>query len=308
MILKPEISVILSTYNRHRPEGDCPSLFERALNSVLNQTFFDFELILIDDASTDGTAELCKEYAQNDCRIKLIIHEKNTQLPAKCYNEGMSKCSGKFIAFMFDDDVMLPNALKDLHSFFSEKLKTNPNIGMVYGLAEYFDVRENIRVHSHFGDEWDLKKLFRHNYLANCCVMVRRDVIDRVGGYDEHPILRRICDWDLWKRIGRRYSVLRLNKVTAQVYQNQSDSVGVLFDWIPNKAKYYSLLRTKYPIKVKPYGIRQHLKYLTSFFIIYNPTYDIYHFVAPSKNTIKKTLVLVGCWKPLKKIYDRIKA
>lgn len=271
MILQPEISVILSTYNRHRPQGDCPSLFERALTSILNQTFSDFELILIDDASTDGTSTLCQKYAAVDSRIKLIRHHQNTQLPAKCYNEGIQKSSGRLITFMFDDDLWLPNALLDLREFFIDNLKKNPHLGMIYGLAELYNAELNQLIDANFGSEWDLRLLFRHNYLANCSVMVRRDVIDVVGGYDEHPVLRRICDWDLWQRIGRRYSVLRMKKIVAQVYQSQKDSVGIMFEWSPRKAKLHCLFRWLYPLKSRLSPWPQQKKYWKSFFEIYFP-------------------------------------
>lgn len=314
MIQKPEISVILSTYNRHRPQGTCPSLFERALLSILNQSFTHFELILIDDASTDGTLSLCQKYAAQDPRIKLIPHLKNSQLPARCYNEGIERSSGRYITFMFDDDVWLPNALTDLHAFLIANLQKNPQLGMIYGLAEFYDVKNDRLRDARFGREWDLRFLFEHNYLANCCVIIPREVIDVVGGYDEHPLLRRMCDWDLWQRIGRRYTVLRMNKVIAQVYQNQVDSVGVIFSWSPLKAGFYRLFRFRYPLKRKWAPWPQIFNYWKSTLVIYYPLKLENRLkrwkqtlLRKTKEVIKQALLAIGCWSLAKKIYNHLK-
>jgi glycosyltransferase involved in cell wall biosynthesis len=305
----PEISVILSTYNRNRSQGDCPSLFRRAIDSILAQTFTNFELVLIDDASIDGTPEHCKNYAEKDPRIKFIPHQLNTQFPAKCYNEGMGKSRGRFIAFMFDDDVWLPHALQDLHDFFLANLQHNPQLGMVYGLVEFFDIKDNVMIDPAFGREWDLKLLFQHNYLANCAVLLRRDVIDVIGGYDEHPTLRRICDWDLWKRIGRKYSVKRLEKLVAKVYHHNSDSLCALIEWNPEKANKYCNSRTHFPLKCKITPLPQQWNYLKSYFTL-NYNFDLtpykhtfFHYIRPF---VKKFLQLLGCWNIAKKLYSKL--
>ena len=66
----PIISVIVSTYNRNRGVDSCPNLLKRAIDSILNQTFENFELVLINDASTDGSHEVCLEYANKDTRVR----------------------------------------------------------------------------------------------------------------------------------------------------------------------------------------------------------------------------------------------
>lgn len=312
MILNPEISIILSTYNRNRPHGDCLSLVKRAIDSILNQSFFDFELVLIDDASTDGTTEICREYAANDCRVKLILHEHNSQLPAKCYNEGISASSGRYICFMFDDDVLLPNALKDLYAFFKLNLPSHPNLAMVYGLAEYYDMNKNELFDAHFGGEWNLHLLHHHNLLANCCVMIKRDVFDTVGGYDENPVMRRNCDWNLWKRIGRRYTVLRTPIVVAQVYQNYNDSIGALYKINDSAIKKHCRTRNTFPLKVKSFHWPQKIKYMRTFFVIYTPFHHLYLYYGSRvklflKSNIKKTLSYLGYWDYLKNAYENKK-
>ena len=101
---KPKISVILPTYNRE-------DMLPRALDSILQQTFTDFELIVINDGSADKTQEILEEYAAKDQRIKIIKHEQNKGLVAGL-NEGLERAKGEYIARMDDDDVSYPKRLE----------------------------------------------------------------------------------------------------------------------------------------------------------------------------------------------------
>ncbi len=312
MILKPEVSVILSTYNRNRPGPECPSLVERAIRSVLDQTFFDFEFILINDASTDDTHSLCLKFAEADSRIIYIKHEKNSQLPARCYNEGIALSRGRFIAFMFDDDEWLPNALSDLYADFQLALKTVPTVGMVYGLTELFDISKNEVNDPAFGAPWDLHLLREHNYLANLAVMIRRDVFDLVGGYDEDPVMRRICDWDLWQRIGRVYHVHRVEKLVAKVYYNQTDSVGMIFDCDKAQVAQRQKQRTALPLQNRTMTLKEKWRYFLTYFKVHYPLKN--HLVDYKNNGlhlirvgIKSILTRFGCWNKVKSFYDRTK-
>lgn len=221
----PEISVIMSTYSRNRGDEQCPNFFKRALQSILEQTFTNFELILIDDGSTDGTAEVSKKYAESDPRIRYIKFDLNSGLPAKRYNQGISLAKGKWIAFMFDDDEWLPNALEDLY----QSIVHLPSIyGMVNGTVEYYFIQNGVNNmgHSDFGMESDsFRGLFMSNRLANNSVLIRREVFDQVGGYDETQCMRRICDWDLWIRIAIRYKSKAIPKKVARVYDGLEDSL-----------------------------------------------------------------------------------
>ena len=133
------ISVIFSTYRRNYGDVHCPNYLERALQSILSQTFSNFELILIDDGSTDGTEGVCRRYAESDPRIRYIRFEKNSRLPALRYNQGIDLSNGKWVAFMFDDDQWLPNALEDLHGLI---VHLPPIYGMVNGAVEYYCIQD----------------------------------------------------------------------------------------------------------------------------------------------------------------------
>jgi glycosyltransferase involved in cell wall biosynthesis len=223
----PAVSVVLSTYNRFRPEGKCKCLLKRAVDSILNQTFADFELILIDDCSTDTTKDYCIDVATKDPRVQFYRFKENSGVPAKRYNFGMSESRGKYISFMFDDDEWKPHGLAALY----EGIKKSPSCGMVYGLATlYRGEQENFTI---LGGRWGWSKIDAYNFISNNAVILKRSAIDLVGGYDEDPTFVRLCDWDLWWRIGRKFKVGRIKTNVATVYSSLSDSIGVIktFDW-----------------------------------------------------------------------------
>lgn len=204
------VSVIMSTYCRNRAATGCPNLLRRAIDSVLSQTFKDFEFILIDDGSKDGSEAVCREYAAKDNRIRYVRHDDNCGLPAVRYNEGMLIAKSDYFMFMFDDDMWFPKTVSDLHWSIT---KNNKDCGMVYGksLWDYNGIIQQI------GQDWDLVKQDTINVVPNLAVIVKREVINTVGGYDESETFRRLCDWDLWWRVGHKFKVVCIQKVVAQV-------------------------------------------------------------------------------------------
>jgi len=115
----PKISVISPTYNRAH-------LITRAVHSVLNQTYQDFEYIVVDDASTDNTEEVIKGF--KDERIKYIKHEKNRG-PSAARNTGIKAAKGEYIGFLDSDDEWLPEQAEKQVSKF---LESPDNVGVIY--------------------------------------------------------------------------------------------------------------------------------------------------------------------------------
>lgn len=235
------ISVIVSTYCRSRS-------ISTALDSILNQTFTDFELIILDDGSIDGTKEIIESYAIKDKRIRWLRFDENSGVPAKRYNQGISLAKGEYIAFMFDDDLWYPHALKTLHDFFIQ----NRECGMVYGLCDY-DMRGKGNITKNFGAEWDYKRLVEQgNFLGNLTVLIRKNILNEIGAHDEDPIIRRLCDWDLWVRIGASYSVKRIAVSVGMVHGGQPDSVGATMPLDIEKIRNHQQNK-KRPILLKNY-------------------------------------------------------
>lgn len=218
--MKPIISIVMATYCRAR-------IISNAINSILNQTFDNFELIIVDDGSKDGTKEIIEKFALKDDRVRWVRYDKNSGTPAIRYNQGMALAKGVYIAFMFDDDELYPNALETLYDFMQENLEC----GMVYGQADYVDIRNNSYIGKAFGADWDFSRLVQQgNFLCNLSVLIKKTVINDVGGYDEAPVLKRLCDWDLWVRIGEKYAVKRIAKTVGRVNAFYDDSIGTTID------------------------------------------------------------------------------
>ena len=116
---KPKISVILPTYNRE-------IMLKHALNSLLRQTYSDFEVIVIDDGSVDNTWKILKEYADKDKRIKIIRHKQNKGM-VYGLNEGLELAKGKYIARLDDDDLSYPERFKKQVAYMEE----HPDVAVV---------------------------------------------------------------------------------------------------------------------------------------------------------------------------------
>lgn len=211
MECNPKVSLIITTYNRAR-------LLPRAVNSVLNQTYGDFEIIIVDDCSTDSTQDVIQSFA--DPRIRWFTHEVNRGLSAT-RNTGIANARGEYIAFLDDDDECTPNRLADQVSI----LESNPEIGMVYGWIEEINdttgirrVPRNIR-NTHRGRaafEAALTGISDTASMAYPCV--RASIIRQVGGYDERVAtngeeavfmasITQICDAEYVPRIIGRIHV-----------------------------------------------------------------------------------------------------
>ena len=107
--MKPDISVIMSVYNGEK-------YLEEAIESVRNQTFQNWELVVINDCSTDSTAEMLADFAIKDERIKVHTNEVNLKLPTSL-NKAISLSAGKYIARMDADDICLPDRLEKQYKF-----------------------------------------------------------------------------------------------------------------------------------------------------------------------------------------------
>jgi glycosyltransferase involved in cell wall biosynthesis len=211
----PRVSVILPTFQR------CASgLLERSIESVLAQTFTDFELIVMDDGSVDGSNELIERLRARDRRVIHVRHEQNCGLPGLRVNEGIELARGRFVAFQFDDDVWRPNALADL----SAEIERHREPVVVVGKAHFT---------MHIGHV-DLPEggvdpitLHERNRFANNSVLVPRQLFVRHGMYDPHIGMRRLCDWDLWLRLVRHVSFVVLDDIVSDVFEGVSGSIGL---------------------------------------------------------------------------------
>jgi glycosyltransferase involved in cell wall biosynthesis len=191
----PRVSVVIPTHNR------C-SFLQSAIQSVLNQTFQDFEIIVVDDASDDGTPALIASFT--DPRISSIRHD-TTKGQGVTRNHGIKRASGEFIALLDDDDEWLPEKLAKQVRL----LDSSPcQVGLIYTGLYTMDP-SNRRVLSIVDPEKRgdmLEELWRRNWIGTCSsVLIRRVVFDKVGLFDEK--LPAKADYDLWIRIAKEFAI-----------------------------------------------------------------------------------------------------
>jgi glycosyltransferase involved in cell wall biosynthesis len=186
--LQPRISVILPTYNRHAEGRLLP-----CIQSVLAQSFTDFELIIYDDGSADGSGEVIRTLVEKDPRIVFIPISRNTGLPAVLVNAGIIRSRGEYTTFIFDDNTWHPQALEKLLASAHSSQADVVHAGMTLRTADG-------RSRSLGMAPANLATLELNNTIPNGAVLVRHSFWEHYGLYDPQLLLRRVCDWDLWLR------------------------------------------------------------------------------------------------------------
>ena len=189
--MNPKISVIIPTYNR-------AEVLVRAIKSVLSQTLPDFELIVVDDGSTDGTKKAVGEFIKRDNRVR-YFWMKNSGGAAAPKNRGFLESSGKYIAYLDHDDQWLPTKLEKQIKLFE---KGDKNLGLVSCNVIISKNGKDIGVHKlHKYKEVRDLLLEGGNYaFSNSSIMVPRSIIEKVGERDEN--LKLFEDLDIIIRIG----------------------------------------------------------------------------------------------------------
>jgi glycosyltransferase involved in cell wall biosynthesis len=201
---KVELSVIIPTYNR-------AYIISRAIESVLNQTYKDFEILVVDDGSKDNSEAVIKSIL--DDRIKYIRHEKNKG-PAAARNTGIMASKGKYIAFLDSDDEWLPEKLEKQMMAFAV---ASPQVGIVY--VGLLNVVGNMKTHRPPNYvSWREGNLYYELLIDPIIVfpstaMIRRDCFAKVGMFDENLFAGE--DWDLWIRIAKYYHFKFIDEVLA---------------------------------------------------------------------------------------------
>ncbi|MBO5378401.1 MAG: glycosyltransferase [Ruminiclostridium sp.] len=242
---EPEISVIMPVYCHNG------KLLRRSIESVLRQTFRNFELIIVDDGSRDGSFNTVLEYAQKDARVRIIRHKLNCGLPAIRVNEGILAARGKYISYQFDDDEYLPDCLEILHT----EITSHDEPCLVYGKTV---IRLEDRV-VYIGAPYNYALLNNENQIANNSVMHHKCIMELSGMYDPHIILRRFCDYDLWLRMGRHVPFYFVDEEVTNVYAGQKGSLGadVAISNFPLLRRYLETYRDNrlIPEKINDYDV-----------------------------------------------------
>lgn len=196
----PLVSVVMPVYNREL-------LVAEAIESILAQTFTDFELIIVDDGSQDCSAEIIRSYAARDARIRCVMLEQNTG-EASARNRGLEVARGEFVTSMDSDDISLPERLEKQVEF----LRANPDIGVVGVEAMLTD--EQLNPQNVYGVSASHARIAYDLQMGNCIVgasmMMRRKIVEACGGYDE--LLSRSPDIELVARLIPRTRLANLRE------------------------------------------------------------------------------------------------
>ncbi len=209
----PFFSIIIPTYNR-------AGFILNTLSTVFEQTFKDFEVIVVDNCSTDDTLELLKPLIENN-RIRFIQHDQNYER-AKSRNTGMKNAKGKYLSFLDSDDFMYPDNLSDAFQFIGK----NPDCKVFHNLYELVDSEKKpIYQYTFQPLENPLKQIAEGNFLSCIGVFLHQDIY-RTILWDENPLLTGSEDYDFALRLVAHYPRLkRIEKVNNGVLDHPQRTI-----------------------------------------------------------------------------------
>ena len=211
----PNVSVLITAYN-------CAETLPQSLDSVLSQTYKDFEVILVDNNSTDSTREIAESY-KGKLDIKIIPCKEQGIVPA--LNTGLRSCAGEWIARQDGDDYWYPEKLEKQISF----LNANPEISILGTQIRLLDEKGNVEELGTFGkqvkyctesDDIRTGLLYGQNQLCHPSVIYSKNVINHLGGYENMFPLAE--DLHLWLKAFPHFKFANLNDVLVDYTQKKS--------------------------------------------------------------------------------------
>ena len=225
----PKVTIGIPTYNSEK-------FIIQAIESVLNQTYQDFELIISDDGSTDNTHAIVSFYAEKDKRIRYIKNSNRLGLFGN-FNNCIEHSSGEYINILGHDDVMLPRNIEVKNSI----LDQYPSVGLVASSVEIIDAYnkpvdlggwgrfdcDSLEV----GRDWIINKVTAHNPICCPFVFLRKTVIEKSGLFN--PKYHFVGDFDMWLRVGLHADVYLIKEVLGQFRwheTNESHKYDDLYD------------------------------------------------------------------------------
>jgi len=216
----PQVTVLMSVYNG-RP------YLQTAVESILDQTYRDYEFLIVDDASTDGSRSKLKAWADRDDRIRLVLHDENRGLGYSLH-EGVKKARGEWVARMDADDFALPERLETQMSY----LQKYPSVDVLGSWAVDIDESgSRLRRRAYPIEHKEIARLIWTNPLVHPTVVFRRLSILDIGSYD--PTIRKRQDYELWfrcleggLRFGNVPKILLGYRFTGEYYERNDVQVA----------------------------------------------------------------------------------
>lgn len=244
----PLISVIMGVYNDEKFLSD-------AIESVLSQTFQEFEFIICNDCSTDESLPIIKKYMEKDERIILLNNNKNLGL-AYSLNQCLEVARGVYIARMDSDDICFPDRLEKELSY----MQSHPLCDVLGTSALIIDNQNNVvREFKKFKLELNLRDCLRESSLIHPSVMMKKSAINSVQGYSVNSLTKRAEDYDLWcKLVSNGFVLNNINEILLyyredlsglkkRKYKYRIQEFKIKFYW--NKKQKYLIVNLPYIVK-----------------------------------------------------------
>lgn len=212
--MNPRVSIVLPVYNGAKCVAN-------SIDSVLAQTYENFELVVVNDCSTDNTLDILNEYAKKDSRVKVFTNEENKKLP-RTLNAGFEKAKGEYLTWTSDDNIYRPEAIAEMVQF----LDANPVVGLVYCDMTVRnelggEIKETVKEAAPVKD-------LRIRSVCGACFMYRSKIAAEVGEYN--PDLFLAEDYEYWIRISKAAPIAPLHK-DLYIYRLQSESLTGSLKW-----------------------------------------------------------------------------
>jgi len=260
-----KVTVLMSVYNGEK-------YLREAIDSILNQTFRDFEFLIINDGSTDRTMEILRSY--HDRRIKIINNERNMGL-TKSLNKGLKMARGEYIARMDADDISMPDRLKKQVDF----LDAHQDYAVVGTFVKILNKdSEVIYLPERPIEDTEIRGfLKRDNCIAHGSVMIRKTCLLDVGLYDE--LMERSQDYELWLRLSEKY---RLANIPNYLYMWRRHKENIEAKYIKEQKIFVVLAMVKNNILDIEQASRQLINIIVEkkFVLKYKPLTIVFLFIS----------------------------
>jgi glycosyltransferase involved in cell wall biosynthesis len=291
---RPIVSVVFTSYNHVK-------YLEQALDSIVNQTYKKFELIIVDDCSTDGSQEILKRYSSEFSKIKLHLLEKNTGSYVTASNYGAKYALGDFILFAQCDDFSAPTQIEKLVKTFIE----NPGVGVVYSRSNLVDKSGHVYLNDYVSREKKFKKkcvndaiILGHemrNYLSFSCVipnlsaaLIQKKLYIESGGLSEKYLMA--ADWAFWLEMSEKTNFYYLSEPLNNFRQHETtirSQVKIAKQILEIYMVFYSHL-SKYTLtSSERWGIKSGAGAAWFYYLITSPKASILCFPSVLKETYK---------------------
>lgn len=195
--MQPLVSIVLPVYNGEQ-------FLRKSIDSVIAQTFQNWELLILDDCSTDSSPDIAKEYAQKDSRILYFRNEHNLRLPGNL-NKGFSLAKGDYLTWTSDDNMYRPTAIEKMVC----ALQENPDAHLAFASCQIIDENDSLAEFI-MVNELSKKRIVGIDSVGACFLYTRK-AYETVGDYDTEYIL--VEDFDYWQRIFHHFGAVTIEEI-----------------------------------------------------------------------------------------------